>query len=202
MKKNISVLLACLLVLAAQITWAQQGSEALQGNYPLHERYLLLKSKTQNYNDYKVIKETVLDSFWKIVRDSVAAKETALKARQQDIAKLTAGLKETQTTLKGKEDSMAEVVHASTHITVLGIDFSKSVFISTVVIIMAILLIALGLFAARLKLMFQSIKERSDAFNTLSAEYEEYKRKAMEKQTKLSRELQNERNRLSEMRGA
>jgi hypothetical protein len=46
-----------------------------------------------------------------------------------------------------------------------------------------------------------SMKERADAFTSLSNEFEEYKRKAMEKQTKLSRELQTERNRLSESRG-
>jgi hypothetical protein len=34
----------------------------------------------------------------------------------------------------------------------------------------------------------------------LTNEYEEYKRRAMEKQTKLSRELQDERNKLSSIR--
>jgi F0F1-type ATP synthase membrane subunit b/b' len=188
-------------LLAAQISFAQQGGEALQGNYPLNERFQILKSKSQTYNDYKVIKETVLDGFWKIIKDSIAAKQTTLRERQQAIAKLNTDLRQTQAALKEKETSMAAVVHDSTHITVLGIDFTKSVFISTVGIIFLILLVFLGLVSARLKMIHGSMRERADAFNSLSTEFEDYKRKAMEKQTKLSRELQNERNRLSDMRG-
>lgn len=199
MKKNIFVLLACLL--AAQLSFSQRGAEALEGNYPLNERYMLLKSKSSNYQDYKVIKETVLDGFWKIIRDSIAAKEAALAARQQNINKLNTELAQTIATLKEKEASMTEVVHDSTHITVLGIDFSKGVFLTTIAVIIIALILFVAFSSWRLKSINHAMHDRVDAFNTLNNEFEEYKRKAMEKQTKLSRELQNERNRLSEMRG-
>jgi hypothetical protein len=45
------------------------------------------------------------------------------------------------------------------------------------------------------------MKEKELIAHTLTQEFEEYKKKALEKQTKLSRELQNERNRLVDMRG-
>jgi hypothetical protein len=96
---------------------------------------------------------------------------------------------------------MEEIVHDSTHINVLGINFAKSVFITTVGVIFGGLILVVLLMSGRLKLIQSSLKERADAFNSLSTEFEEYKRKAMEKQTKLSRELQTERNRLSENRG-
>src|SRR5690606_72096 len=150
---------------------------------------------------YKVIKENVLDGFWKIVRDSVAAKETAIKTRDQNIAKLNSDLSTTQATLKEKEESMEAIVHDSTHINVLGINFSKGVFITTVAVIIGILILLVMLMSGRLKMVHSSMKERADSFTSLSNEFEEYKRKAMEKQTKLSRELQNERNKLSESRG-
>ena len=161
----------------------------------------MLKSKSQNYREYKVIKENVLDAFWKIVRDSVASKQATLAAKDQNIQKLNATLAETQAKLKEKEESMANIVHDSTHIRVLGINFAKGVFITTVMIIFAILVLMVLLISGRLKMIHSSMKERADAFTSLSNEFEEYKRKAMEKQTKLSRELQNERNRLSESRG-
>lgn len=108
---------------------------------------------------------------------------------------------QTQAALKKKEESMQEIVHDSTHITVLGIDFTKSVFLTTITVIVLALVGIVAVGVMRLKAMFRSQKDRADAFNELSNEYEDYKRKAMDKQTKLSRELQNERNRLSEMRG-
>jgi predicted nucleic acid-binding Zn-ribbon protein len=192
---------ALVFILCAGIANGQQENEALEGKYPLNDRYQLLKSKSQNYKEYKVIRESVLDNFWKIVRDSVAAKEAAIGTRDQNIKRLNTELSSTQATLKEKENSMEQVVHASTHISVLGIDFSKGVFITTVMIIIAVLILLALLMSGRLKMVHSSMKERMDAFNSLNNEFEEYKRKAMEKQTKLSRELQNERNKLSESRG-
>ena len=190
-----------IFLFSASVSFGQQESDALESNHPLNERYQLLKSKSQNYREYKVIKENVLDAFWKIVRDSVASKQATLAAKDQNIQKLNATLAETQAKLKEKEESMANIVHDSTHIRVLGINFAKGVFITTVMIIFAILVLMVLLISGRLKMIHSSMKERADAFTSLSNEFEEYKRKAMEKQTKLSRELQNERNRLSESRG-
>jgi hypothetical protein len=49
----------------------------------------------------------------------------------------------------------------------------------------------------RMKLQSNSLSERNLAVKTLSSEFEEYKHRAMDKQIKLSRELQDERNRLN-----
>ena len=192
---------ALLLLVSFHFVNGQQESEALVGQLPLNERYQLLKAKSQNYKDYKVIRENVLDDFWKIVRDSVAAKQSSIRSREQNIKKLNETLSSTQASLKEKENSMAATVYDSSHISVLGIDFSKGVFITIVAVIVGALILLLMLISGRLKMVHSSMKERADAFTSLSNEFEEYKRKAMEKQTKLSRELQNERNKLSESRG-
>ncbi|MFZ6013068.1 MAG: hypothetical protein ACOYXT_22185 [Bacteroidota bacterium] len=177
--------------------FSQSAADALKsGKESLQERYLLMKTKSQTYQDYKVIKEHILDGMWNVVRDTLAAKQAAIQQARVSAAKLKEELDNTTAALKAKESSMAETVYASTHITVLGIDFKKNVFINTFAIIMIVLLAFVGLMVARVKVVHRSLKDREDVFNTLSAEYEDYKRKAMDKQTKLSRELQNERNKL------
>ena len=60
--------------------FSQKASDALQGNYSLRDRYYLMKSSSQTYGDYKVIKQNVLDGVWKILQDSVASSKAALKA--------------------------------------------------------------------------------------------------------------------------
>lgn len=194
-------LFVLLLTLVGTLANAQQEADALEGNHGINDRFKILKSKSQSYKEYKVIKETVLDSFWKIIIDSVATKESAIAGRDKKILELNKTLAETQATLKEKEASMKSVVHDSTHINVIGISFSKGVFITIVAIIISALVLLLLLLTGRLKMVHKSLKDRADAFTSLSNEFEEYKRKAMEKQTKLSRELQTERNRLSENRG-
>jgi hypothetical protein len=189
------------LVLISSLAFGQQEADALEGNHNLNERFDILKTKSQSYKEYKVIKGTVLDSFWKIIRDSVATKKAMLAEKDKNIAGLKNTLAETQAALKEREASMKEVVHDSTHINAFGISFAKSVFITLVVLIVGALVLLLLLISGRLKMIHKSLKDRADAFTSLSNEFEEYKRKAMEKQTKLSRELQTERNRLSENRG-
>ena len=179
--------------------FSQQVNDALQGDHTLRERYMILKSKSQTYGAYKVIKESYLDGVWKIMQDSLAAKEASIKAGNVNINNLKSQLSQTEKTLTAKEQSMTEILHASTHINVLGIEFAKGAFISIVAITIAGLLVLLGLIIARMKVQSKSLSERSLAVTALTHEFDEYKHRAMDRQTKLSRELQDERNKLQAM---
>ena len=179
--------------------FSQQASDALQEDLTLRERFTILKSKSQTYGAYKVIKETSLDGVWKIMQDTIAGKNASIKAANQNINNLKSQLAQTEKTLTAKEQSMAEILHASTHINVLGIDLPKGAFISIVAITIAGLLVLLGLIIARMKLQSKSLSERNLAVTALTNEFDEYKHRAMDRQTKLSRELQDERNKLQAM---
>jgi hypothetical protein len=196
--KYAALLLIC--VLSVMGVSAQTAADALKNDsQTLRERYLLIKTKSQSYQDYKVIKETVLDGVWRIIQDSVTAKQAAIRKSQAEINQLKAELNKNTETLKSKEDSMKDVLYASTHIRVLGIDFEKGFFAAMVGIILLIVgLITAGVIYS-MKVLRKNLTEKEDLMNSISSEYEEYKRKAMDKQTKLSRELQNERNKLQEL---
>src|SRR5687768_16583265 len=180
---------------AMQVSFAQE-IEGLPENPSLKERVLYIKSKSQSYGVYKVVKETTMDGVWKMAQDTMAAKEASIQRTQQNINKLKGELANSMQALKDKEKSIEQIQHASTHINVIGIDFNKGTFITTVAIIIASLLVLLGLFFGRMKLQNNSLSERNLAVSALTHEFEEYKQRAMERQTKLSRELQDERNKL------
>lgn len=191
--------LFCLTV-AFQLT-AQPGAEALaKDNKTLHERFSVLKEKSQTFKDYKVIKETVFDGMWLLVNDSMKASRRNIAQARAAIAARDTSLAAIKVQLQQKQDSMKEVEHASTHITVMGIDFKKGAFATMIGIILLALLAFIGLLIARLKMIHKSYREKADTVEEISHEYEDFKRKAMDKQTKLSRELQDERNKLQQMR--
>jgi hypothetical protein len=174
--KQFALLLICVLSIGG--AFAQNANDALNhDNQTLRERYLVMKTKSQNYQEYKVIKENLLDSWLKLQNE----------------------LNESKEALAAKEASMKDVEHASSHITVLGIDFSKGFFAGLVGVIILGLGLTIAVILYMLKALGNNLKEKADLANAISSEYEEYKRKAMEKQTKLSRELQNERNKLMEL---
>jgi hypothetical protein len=196
--KHFTLLLIGMLMVAG--SFAQTAADALKNDkQTLRERYLLMKMKSQNYQEYKVIKEPLLDGVFNIFLDSVTAKQAAIRKSQSEIASLQAELNKSIETLKAKENSMKDIVHASTHITVLGIDFDKGFFAAMIGIILLIAALVIAGIAYTMKVMRKNLSEKEELATSISVEYEEYKRKAMDKQTKLSRELQNERNRLQEL---
>ncbi|CAN5429543.1 hypothetical protein BH10BAC4_BH10BAC4_16240 [soil metagenome] len=192
-------LLVCLLAFESII--AQPASqEALDEKSTLRERFQIMKAKSQTYGDYKVVKEFVLDGVWKMTNDSINTAKARFSEARTRIVALETELKNTQLVLQEKEASVQEIEYAGTHISVLGIPFEKSVFVTIVSIIIAGLIVLLALLSGKLKLMYSSVKEKIDLINTTVNEFEDYKRKALDRQTKLSRELQNERNKLTEIK--
>ena len=196
--KGLFFLLIGLMV--STVGFSQASTEALQGEeHTLRERYFIMKSKSQSYGNYKVIKESVLDGVWKITQDTIAGKNASIKSANANINTLKSQLGAAEKTLAAKEQSMAEILHSSTHINVIGIDLPKGAFISIAAITVAGLLGLLGLIIARMKLQSKSLAERNLAVTALTNEFDEYKHRAMDRQTKLSRELQDERNKLQAM---
>lgn len=197
MKHTILLLIFGLGVMSA---FGQTAADALnKDNQTLRERYLLLKNKSETYQDYNVIKKTLLDGMWNIVEDSLRGKQAAINQSKAEINRLNGELNDKVAALKAKEDSMKEVEHASTHITVLGIDFTKGFFAGMVGVLLLLAGLAIAGILYSMNVLRRNLSEKEELANTIGQEYEDYKRKAMDKQTKLSRELQNERNKLQEL---
>src|SRR5882672_1520306 len=137
-------------------------------NATLQERYSLMKSTSQTFQDYKVIKETWLDKEWKIMIDSVRSGKGRLRDAKAEGAKLESELLATQLTLKQNEASMAATEHAASHIDFAGIDFNKTAFTGLALSIVAGLIALIVLIVGRLKMVSYQMKEKTEAFDNLT----------------------------------
>lgn len=181
---------------------AQPAVKALEDkSLDLKERYATMKTGSQTFQDYKVIKEYVLDGVWKIVVDSINHQHRLLNDARTRIATLENEVKQVNQAIETQKASIEGITYDSTHISVIGIPFTKGVFLLLSAAVVAGLVLFVTILLGRLRITRTSTKEKTLLFDSLSQEFEEYKKKALEKQTKLSRELQNERNKLQEMRG-
>lgn len=195
------VFLSLILVSLVGVLNAQPAQKAAEdNNLNLVERYKEMKAGSQTYKDYKVIKESVLDKVWKITSDSIAKKEKQLAEAEKQIASLKNELTTNHAAMEAREASMKDIIYDSTHISVLGIPFTKGFFILFVAAIIGGLTIVLSIAFARVKIANSLVKEKTVIADSTILEFEDFKKKSMEKQTKLSRELQNERNKWQEYR--
>lgn len=196
------VFLSFFLVSIVGVSFAQQPAQKVveDKNLNLEARYKEMKSASQTFKDYKVIKESVLDKVWKITTDSIKEKEQQLAEAKKEIDGLNEQLSTTRKSMEAQEASIKDVVYDSTHISVLGIPFAKSLFILLTVAIIGGLGFLLSLAFARVKIANTLVKEKTVIADSIAHEFDDFKKKSMEKQTKLSRELQNERNKWQEYR--
>lgn len=193
-----------ILIFLVQSTgvFAQSAVKAIEDkDLNLKDRYQVMKSGSQTYEDYKVIKEYILDGFWKITLDSVNKQQASINDLESRITALEGELLASQKAIKEQQASVEEIVYDSKHISVIGIPFGKGAFLILIAIVVGALAIVIVTIMGRMKIARATMKEKELIAHTLTQEFDEYKKKALEKQTKLSRELQNERNKLFEMRG-
>jgi hypothetical protein len=188
----------CVSLLSVMYASAQvRGQEALEGNHTLKERYSILKEKAESYEDYKVIRNTVLDGIWKISMDSLAKAKTDLRAANNTIAKLNGEIQGAADKVKEAEASLQQSAYERTHMNVIGIPVAKGVFVTTALIIVGALIIALLTVLSTFNMLRRSNREKELTIHGIMSEFDAFRKKALEKEVKISRELQSERNKLS-----
>jgi hypothetical protein len=192
--------LAFVLVFGFQTAFAQVQPVTPDANASLNSRFAYMKATSQTFQDYKVIKEVRLDEFWRMTMDSVVKQRQAIKQSQRTVDLLTKQLATTDASVKTIQASMADLVHDSTHISFLGISFNKLLFNMLVLVVVGVLVFSIVLLLGRTRLVNNAMKEKLDSLQSITDEFEQYKRKALEKEKKLSRELQTERNKLLELK--
>ncbi|MFD0751766.1 hypothetical protein ACFQZS_16560 [Mucilaginibacter calamicampi] len=157
----------------------------------LNGQYQYLLTKVYNYQ------QPFVAAFWKNIRDSLNNNRRQLKEVNDKLAASNQSINQLQTSVTAHETELSE----ADSVDFIGISFSKNGY-STM---MWGLVLVLGAVAATV--IFRSGSARSEAayrtklYSELEEEYKTYKAKANEKEKKLARELQTERNKVDELTG-
>jgi hypothetical protein len=195
---NLKKLYAILLFAIIGLTPAAMAQDVPQEN-TLQEQFRSIKDRSNNYQEYKVVKENLLDQFYDNVRDSInIAKQRILEAQntittqQQEINRLNDEVAERQEAVEQSEYAIA-------HTQLLGIDIEKETYNFVVWGIILALLIVLAVAFLKYKSSNKiAVKKRSE-YEALDEEFNEYKVRSREKETRLMRDLQTERNAVEEL---
>ena len=192
-------LLAISLVVLVCTQVSAQSRAALEGEYKLQERYDVMKDKAETFNEYKVIRRDILDGVWRITMDSLQKERAALAKANTTITQLKGSIASSEQKVKEAAASVAESDYERSHLAVLGIPMAKTFFVTAMFVLVIGLLIALLTILASLRVLRRSVKEKDTTIFGLTSEFEEFRKKALQKEMKISRELQDERNKLAAM---
>ena len=175
--------------LKAQADPAQLNDKSLNAQY----QYLL--SKVYHYQQPLIV------ALWKNVNDSLNHQRGQLKALQAKLSVQTKAVDSLKTDVNTKQQTLAESTAKVDSISMFGIDLAKSTYnliMFGLVIGLAIVLTVVILTTTKYKL---EAKHRIELYDEIDEEYKNFKAKANEKEKKLARELQTERNKLDELLG-
>lgn len=200
MRKFIHLLTAVLFfALNTNHAAAQQAAkDSVNADPSLRGQYQSILSKSKNLNGFKVVNPVRLSSFWKSVNDTLRNERRQLPALKKQIAEQQKAIADLKVQLSEKENALNSSIQKLDEITFMGIAFSKGSYNTMVWTIILVLALALIIIIVRSAKLLHEAKYRSSLYEEISAEYQSYKVKANEKEKKLARELQDERNKLDE----
>ncbi len=165
---------------------------------PISNQFDYISKRSGNYRAdgvrYEVVKESNLYKLRKNVLDSLAAiskKTTELKAtiseHETTITSLNKKLEETTTSLTVVSDE-------KDNMSLLGAQVSKGTYNVILWTIIGALFMLLGLFIFKFRNSNILTQEAKQNLTELELEYEDHRRRALEREQKISRQLQDERN--------
>lgn len=196
-----ALLYTILFVLAAGSTLNAQIIEKTPldtGN--LSQQFEYVKRKSSTYNDFKVVKISRLDKMWSNALDSLSGVRSALSESRDKVNAQQNTIDELNNNLDDTRQQLTAVTEEKDSISLIGIDMAKKnyhgLMWSIVFALLAMLGVAIYKFKESNKITVNAEKE----FRDVSEEYEHFKKKTLEKERKLKRELQTEINRVEDLK--
>ncbi len=186
--KSISSIIALVFALSFTTAKAQDASQTID------EQFTDVIESSNNYKEFKVIPKVKMNKLQENAKkrvDELNAEIASLKSemskQQAAAAQVSSDLEKTQQVLEatqGEKDSM----------NFFGSQMSKGSYQTMVWGIAGLLLLGLLFFIYKFRSSHVLTKEAQHKLDETEVEFDEYRRKALEKEQKLGRQLQDERN--------
>lgn len=191
-----------LFVLLAFVQSAYSNDPAKVGSGQLQQQYQNLLQNAEVIEGYRMLKVYEVDRFWRAVIDSVKESKTAIAEAKKENTLLQNEIKTMTGYLEQKAAANEELLFNGRHITVFGKNLIKSTFITIVLLTTTMLLGCIVLLIVLGRVNSKASREARKLYNDLYAEFDQYRHAAVERQIKLSRELQDYRNRQMDLKSA
>ena len=187
--------LAFLLVttgsLIAQDTTAVEEKRSLDSG-PIEERFEYMIDRSNRYQDYRVVKQTWLYKLKQHVVDSLQILNEQLSEARETIADHKAQKDSMIVEVAEINDTANELREEKNSLSFMGIMMEKNTFLTLMWLVYAALIVALLMFIYKYRNSNKVTVETRQTLEETREEFEAHKKRSMEKEQVLRRELQDE----------
>lgn len=160
----------------------------------IDDKFTELITNSNNYKGYKVVDTSELTALQNLTSKRIAELKEEIAALKQAGLEQKEKMAALQADLRNLQAELEEVNAEKDNISFLGMPFSKASYQSTMWGIVGILVLGLGIFIFRFKRSHIHTREAKQNLQDLEKEFEAYRAKSLEKEQRLGRLLQDEKN--------
>lgn len=195
--KGLGLLIMLLALLSFQLQYGQQGEETLSlDGGTIESQFEYLYKNSGNYNAegrrYEVVRLVNLDKLRANVLDSINAANAQASQLKATISGHEATISSLNNQLKETSDNLASVTEEKDSMSFLGAQVSKGTYNFILWTIILGLLLLLLLFIYKFRRSNYLTMEAKANLADLETEYEDHRRRALEREQRISRQLQDE----------
>lgn len=163
-----------------------------EGSIDNQFEYLIQRSN--NYQDYKVVKKTWLYALKAHTMDSLNAERKDLADTRQVVETQAKEISELKNSLSSTQTDLNNTIEEKDNMALFGIPMSKGNYSMLMWIIIAVLIVLLLFFIYKFRNSNSVTKQARMSLSETEDEFEEHRRVALEREQKVRRQLQDELN--------
>lgn len=192
-----SLFITVLFVVSSFTAFSQDETETPND---LQNQFQEMKSSSNNYQIYKVVKESSLDNFWKSVADTLKEDRNQIKSLKAEVDALNNEVSNLKNQVSERDASLEEQEYQIEHMSFLGMGLTKGTYVTFTWVLIFILFLAALILYFRFKSANKVTIKAKNEYKTLDEEFEAHKKRSRETESKIKRELQTEINTVQELK--
>ena len=180
--------LAFIFLLSFSVSQAQDATKTID------EQFTEVIEGSNNYQQFKVIEKVKMNRLQQNAKARIDVLQTEIENLKSEMSKQQTAASKVSADLEKIQLTLAETEEEKDSINFFGIQMSKGSYQTMICSIIGILLLGLVFFIYKFRSSNVLTKEAQHKLDETEVEFDEYRRKALEKEQKLGRQLQDERN--------
>lgn len=158
----------------------------------IDEQFIGLTQQSSNWQNYKVVEKGKLHQLHQNVLIGVQELQKQIEDRNAEFEEQTIIVNEITAKLVTTETALTEALERENNLEVLGLATSKSSFKVLMCVIIGILLLSLGMLYIQFKKSYSDTKDARKKLEETDLELEDLKKRSLEREQKIRRQLQDE----------